>query len=58
LAHTMVVGDSGNDLPLFERAGLKIAMGNGTKELKKRADWIAPTQEEDGLAVAIRKYIL
>lgn len=58
LAHTMVVGDSGNDLPLFECAGLKIAMGNGTKELKKRADWIAPTQEEDGLAAAIRKYIL
>ena len=54
----MVVGDGGNDLPLFELAGLKIAMGNGSEELKAKADWIAPSVDEDGLAVAIEKYIL
>ncbi len=56
--NTMVVGDGGNDLPLFELAGLKVAMGNGTEELKKAADWIAPSVKEDGLAVAIEKYII
>ncbi len=46
----VVAGDSNNDLPLFELAGYKIAMGNGSDELKKKADIIAPTAEEDGLA--------
>lgn len=54
----MVVGDGNNDLPLFELAGLKIAMANGTDDLKKQADWVAPSVAEDGLAVAIEKYIL
>lgn len=54
----MVVGDSNNDLPLFESAGLKIAMGNGSEALKKQADWVAPSVDEDGLAVAIEKYLL
>lgn len=54
----MVIGDSNNDLPLFEMAGLKIAMGNGTEEIKKHADWITDTVDNDGLAVAVEKYIL
>jgi len=54
----MVVGDGGNDLPLFELAGLKVAMENGAEELKAKADWVAPHVDDDGLAVAIEKYIL
>lgn len=54
----MVVGDGGNDLPLFELAGWKVAMGNAQPELKAAADWIAPSVEQDGLAVAIEKFIL
>lgn len=54
----MVVGDGGNDLPLFELAGFKVAMGNAEEVLKKQADWIAPSVDEDGLAVAIKKFIL
>lgn len=56
--YVMVVGDGGNDLPLFELAGLRIAMENGADELKAKADWIAPKVSDDGLAVAIEKYIL
>ncbi len=55
--NVMVVGDGGNDLPLFELAGLKIAMGNGSPALKEKADWIAPSVAEDGLAIAIEKFI-
>lgn len=54
----MVAGDGGNDLPLFELAGWKVAMGNAGPELKAAADWIAPTVDEDGLAVAIRKFVV
>lgn len=58
LDDVMVVGDGGNDLPLFELAGWKVAMANGADELKEQADWVAPDVDEDGLAVAIKKYIL
>jgi HAD superfamily hydrolase (TIGR01484 family) len=54
----LVVGDSGNDLPLFESAGFKVAMDNATEDLKKVADYIAPPVEEDGLAYVIQKFIL
>jgi HAD superfamily hydrolase (TIGR01484 family) len=57
-AEVMAIGDSNNDIPLFESAGLKIAMGNATDELKQRADYITDTQENDGLAKAIEKFIL
>ena len=57
-SRVMVVGDGGNDLPLFELAGLKVAMENGADELKVKADWVAPSVSDDGLAVAIEKYIL
>lgn len=54
----MVVGDSSNDLPLFERAGFKIAMGNASGKLKEAADHITASVENDGLAQAINKYII
>lgn len=54
----LAVGDSNNDLALFQQVGFKVAMGNATKELKKAADFIAPTIEEDGLSFVIDKFIL
>lgn len=51
------VGDSGNDLPLFRSVGFKVAMGNATEELKKEADFIAPTLKEDGLAKIINEML-
>lgn len=58
-AHEVIgVGDSQNDLPLFEAVGLKVAMGNATQALKDKADYIAPTVDEDGLAHVIEKFIL
>jgi len=52
------IGDSQNDLPLFEACGFKVAMGNATQELKIKADYIAPTVDDDGLAHVIEKFIL
>lgn len=49
-SEVIAAGDSGNDIPLFEAAGYKIAMGNGSDELKQKADIIAPNAEDDGLA--------
>lgn len=54
----VTAGDGNNDLPLFEISKYKIAMGNGSDELKKKADFIAPSVTNDGLAIALRKLFL
>ncbi len=58
LGQMAAAGDSYNDLPLLQACGLAIAMGDAPEELKAIADYIAPSAEEDGLAVAIEEYIL
>jgi hypothetical protein len=50
-------GDSYNDLPMLKACGLSIAMGGAPLDIKAVADYIAPTVEEDGLAVAIEEVI-
>lgn len=54
----IAIGDGGNDLPLFEAAGFKVAMGNASDDLKAKADFIADTVDNDGLAKVIEKFIL
>jgi HAD-superfamily hydrolase, subfamily IIB len=52
------VGDSENDIPMIEYAGLGIAMKNGIDEIKDKADFITLSNEEDGVAYAIEKFVL
>lgn len=56
--HIMAVGDSFNDMPTFEAAGFSVAMGNAPPTLKAQADWVAPSVEEDGVAIAIEQLLL
>ena len=58
LDQVVAIGDSFNDLPVFEIVGFSIAMGNAPDSLKDLADWVAPSVENDGVAVAIEKFIL
>lgn len=46
----MAIGDSGNDAAMLDFAGVGVAMGNGEEVLKQKADLIAPTNEEGGVA--------
>ena len=52
------IGDGENDLSLFAASGLKIAMGNAVENLKIQADYVTETNDRDGAARAVRKYIL
>lgn len=51
-------GDAGNDLSMVKYAGLGVAMGNATYEVKEAADFITSSNDEDGIAKVIEKYIL
>lgn len=55
---TIAMGDSPIDLPLIENVGLGIAVGNATKIVKNKAKWITKNAEEDGVAVALEKFVL
>ena len=53
--NVMVFGDGLNDLELFDYAGIGIAMGVSHEELRKRADYITKTVEEDGIFAALEE---
>lgn len=57
LAATAVIGDQANDLPMLERAGLSIAVGNAPPHVRKAAGHVAASHEEDGVADAIDRFI-
>ena len=52
------VGDAANDMPMFAVAGMTIAMGNAIEDLKRIADFTTQTNEQDGFAVAMERYVL
>ena len=47
--HCVTIGDGENDLELIDWAGFGIAVGGGHPELLRRADWIAPSIDDDGV---------
>lgn len=50
-------GDSWNDLSMIEYAGLGVAMGNAVDDLKAKADYVTASNEEDGIAEVIDRFI-
>lgn len=52
------IGDSENDLSMIEYAGLGIAMGNSSDMVKEKADYITDSNDREGVANAINKFIL
>lgn len=54
----IAAGDSFNDYPMLKVSGYRIAMASAPLQVKAVADYIAPSVEEDGLAVAIEEVVL
>ena len=54
----ITMGDAGNDLHMIEYAGMGIAMGNAFDEVKEAANYITDSNNEDGVAKAIEKFVL
>lgn len=58
LDEVAVIGDQHNDVPMFARAGLSIAMGQAPDAVRTAANHVTLSNEEDGLAHAIDTFIL
>ncbi|STQ78024.1 Phosphatase YidA [Hafnia alvei] len=56
--NVMCIGDHGNDLAMVEYAGVGVAMGNAEPAIKDAAQFVTTTNQEDGVAVAINKFVL
>ena len=54
----IAMGDNYNDIDMLEYAGLGIAMGNAPEEVKKHGNDVTLTNDEDGVAVALEKYVV
>ncbi|MBO0421720.1 haloacid dehalogenase [Enterococcus plantarum] len=54
----MTIGDEENDVPMIEYAGLGVAMENAVAKVKDLADVITDTNDNDGVAQAVEKFVL
>jgi Cof subfamily protein (haloacid dehalogenase superfamily) len=58
LDEVAVIGDGGNDVAMFKLGGLSIAMGNASPDVQAQADLVTETNDNEGFANAIERFIL
>jgi hydroxymethylpyrimidine pyrophosphatase-like HAD family hydrolase len=56
--NVMAIGDDYTDIEMLQYAGIGVAMGNASEEVKEIADWVTTTIEEDGVVGAVERFIL
>lgn len=57
-SEVIAIGDNENDISMFNMAGLAIGMENGAEGIKEHVHVITDTNDENGVAKAIEKYVL
>lgn len=57
-SQVIAIGDNENDLSMLNFAGLGVAMGNSRDEIKNMSDYVTSSNNEEGVAKVIEKYIL
>lgn len=58
MSEVVAIGDSLNDLAVIQAAGLGVAMGNAQIAVQENADVVTASNNDDGIALIIRDYIL
>ena len=58
LEQIATLGDQPNDVLMFQRSGLSIAMGNASPDVQQQATWVTASNEEEGFARAVEEFIL
>ena len=57
-AQVMAIGDAPNDAAMLKWAGLGVAVENAWPEAREAADVVVPSNDDDGVAEAVRRYLL
>jgi hydroxymethylpyrimidine pyrophosphatase-like HAD family hydrolase len=52
------IGDMANDMPMFRKSGVSIAMGNASPEVQQAATYVTSSNEEEGFANAMEQFVL
>lgn len=52
----MALGDGGNDISMLKYAGTGVAMGNANEEVKRAADYVTTSVDDDGVGNALRHF--
>jgi Cof subfamily protein (haloacid dehalogenase superfamily) len=58
LERIATLGDQPNDVLMFKRSGLSIAMGNASEEVQRQATYVTTSNEDEGFANAVERCIL
>jgi Cof subfamily protein (haloacid dehalogenase superfamily) len=56
ISETMALGDGGNDVPMFQCAGIGVAMGQSQSDVQAQADYVTSDVDHEGVAQALRHF--
>ena len=54
----MAFGDAVNDREMLEMAGMGVCMANGDEAARAAADYVTASNDEDGVALALERFVL
>jgi len=57
-ANIATIGDMPNDVLMFKRSGVSIAMGNASAEVQHEARFVTTSNKEEGFALAMERFVL
>lgn len=57
-AQIATIGDMPNDVRMFQRSGVSIAMGNASADVQRSATFVTTSNREEGFALAMERFIL
>ena len=57
-AEIATIGDMPNDVLMFQKSGVSIAMGNASPEVQKQARFVTASYKDEGFAKAVERYVL
>ena len=52
----MAFGDGQNDIEMLRHAAVGVAMGNAAEEVRRAADYVTASIDDDGVALALRHF--
>jgi hydroxymethylpyrimidine pyrophosphatase-like HAD family hydrolase len=58
LEQIATLGDQPNDVLMFKRSGMSIAMGNASEAVQREATYVTASYEDEGFAKAIENFVL